>query len=332
MDHLNNPDQALQAFADLYIDTPRHRKVNLALEESMHLKRRAPNVNARNLVITSEPGMGKSYLLERFMKRTNHVARLLNPNATPVIYFSLSDVTRPKDMSSALIKSMGDPFAGKSSHSEQMDRAFDLMDQLEVEVVLLDEFSHILLEGTEAMKKFAQRYVKDLVNRSKRTIVLAGLKEIEPFVLSTKELRRRFIIKLRIPRYRLNKTDSAEFRNFMQEVEDALPLPVEESFTSERMILAWYCMSGGIPDYVMKPLTDALSRALDDGLSMLTLDVLATAAEDYLDPDGRTINPFTSTKLELIRAVKLLLSVEQDVTRRFDEEFEQIRFPWLDEI
>lgn len=332
MDRPNHVDPALHAFADLFVDAPRYHKVNQALEESMLLKRRAPNAPARNLVLTSPSGMGKTNILKRFLRRINQEAELRDPGAKPCIFFSLSNVTIPKDFSSTLLRSMGDSFAGRLSHSEQMVRAYDFMDKLKIELIFIDEFSHVLLKATDPMKAFAEKFMKDLVNSSNRTIVLAGLRIIESFIQNSEELRRRFITKLRIPRFHLNTKDGPEFRKFMEEVDIALPIPVEESFASERMVLAWYCMSGGIPDYIFKPLMVALGRALDDQQPVLTLEALAMAAEGFLDPDGKSINPFTSSMAELNRAVQLLYIIEKDVTKRFEPEFEQIRFPWLDEV
>lgn len=327
-----DPELAYRQFDTLYVETPRHTAINAALEESLNMMRRSSGSDMRNLLITGDSGMGKSLTLKRFRDMVNSVARLKNPNALPILYVNTPEDTSLKAMSTALLESLGDQFPGKAPHHVQMIRVRELMDELGVIMVIFDEFQHIFDGRSKGAIKTATQFVKNLENTFGRPIALAGMLSIEEFVRRSSELRRRFGTRLRIGRYRLMKADSLEFQAFVEAVEAALPLATEEPLVSERMKLALYCISGGIPDYLIKPLKLALSRALDRQQTILTTQDLIDAVNTFLDPDGKVINPFEQDLNQLKRVVRMLHGLETNPLSRLEPEFAEVRFPWLDDI
>jgi len=103
------------------------------------------------------------------------------------------------------------------------------LDELDVAMVVFDEFQHIFDGRSNGAIKTAAQFVKNLEKNLKGPIVLAGMRGIEDFIRRSPELRRRFSTRLRISRYRLRSGDAQEFRGFAKAIEDALPLPLQES-------------------------------------------------------------------------------------------------------
>lgn len=332
MDKTQDPELAFLQFDTLYIVTPRHAAIIAALEESIRISRRSASSDTINLVITGDTGMGKTFTLKRFRDRLNREAQLNNPDAMPVLYVNTPEDATPKAMSTALLEALGAEFAGRDPHYKQMERVRKLMLEKGVILIILDEFQHVFDGRSKDESKLVAQFIKNFVNKSECPIALAGMRNIEEFIRSSGELRRRFISRRRINRYRLAALDTDEFLSFLEAVEAALPLPLEESLTSERMRIALYCISGGIPDYIMKPIKLALSRALDRQQGCLTNQDLIDAVEAMLDPDGQVINPFEQDLPQLHRVVRMLHSVEEDPLRRLEPEFAPVRFPWLDDI
>ena len=332
MQRVLDPELAYRQFDTLYVETPRHKAINAALEESLHMMRRSSGSDMRNLLITGDSGMGKSMTLKRFRDRVNGAAKLSNPDALPILYVNTPEETSLKAMSTAILDALGDLFPGKSAHHVQMIRIRALMDEVGVLMVILDEFQHIFEGRSKGAIKTATQFIKNLENQLGRPIVLAGMRSIENLVRGSPELRRRFNTRLRIGRYLLKEPDSKEFLGFVKAVETALPLPVEEPFTDKRMMLALYCISGGIPDYLIKPLKLALSRALDGQQAVLREQDLIEAVNTTLDPEGQVLNPLKQDHAKLRQMVRLLRSVETDLLRRIEPEFAPVRFSWLDDI
>lgn len=332
MDRSFDPELAFRQFDTLYIETPRHKAINTALEESLRMMTRTSGSDMRHLLITGDSGMGKSLTLKRFMDRANGKAQQASPDALPVIYVNTPEDATPKAMSTAMLESLNDLFPGKAPHHKQMIRVRELMDELGIRMVIFDEFQHLFEGRSHGAAKTATQFVKNLANTFGRPIVLAGMPSIERFVQGSAELRRRFSTRLRIGRYRLKATDHQQFRDFLTAAEAALPLPSEEPLTSARMRLAFYCISGGIPDYIVKPLKLALSRALDRGQTTLRVTDIVDAASSLLDPDGQVINPFEQEVPQLRRVIRMFRSLEEDPLRRLEAEFAQVRFLWLDDL
>lgn len=85
--------------------------------------------------------------------------------------------------------------------------------------------------------------------------------------------------------------------------------------------MALYCISGGIPDYLIKPLKLALSRALDRQQTILTTQDLINAVNTFLDPDGKVINPFEQDLNQLKGVVRMLHGLETNPLSRLEPEF-----------
>lgn len=252
----------------------------------------------RHLIIVGESGCGKTTVCDTIAAQ--HVTfdaefKLGVQRKVGALMMSIPSPVTPRSMAAELLRELGITRALHGNTRELTEELLILLKQCDVEVVILDEFQHLLSVGSSmpagsSCKKLreVQDWVKSLIVKSGITFVLLGLPETTALVWSEPQLRRRFnqIYRLR-PFPQPTQKDPGELPLF---ADDLLGLALQKLTCFDDVVEfsgqldhaeRLYFATGGNPSHVKQLIIDAARRAFRRGSRAITLGDFACAYDTF---------------------------------------------------
>lgn len=246
----------------------------------------------RGIALLGPSGVGKTTVLEEYMRSFKSSPR--SPGSKPIIFVEVPSTPTPKSLGAAVLDAMGDKFAHRGSAEEKQFRIVVLLKGLQTELVVFDEAQH-LVEIRRTPTGATTDWLKNLLNKSRVAVVLAGLKRTEELLFSNEQLRRRFSATAYYDRFDIEKPGGAQsFGQLLKSFHELLPVPTL-SFVNVDMVQRFYHASFGLIDYLIMIVDRAVLLAQQSKVVEIDLAILAQAFRDEvwsLSPDKR--NPFSS--------------------------------------
>jgi len=251
--------------------------------------------SSKGLVIQGPSGVGKSTLIKEYV-RDLESAKESEAVKRSVLVVEIPSSPTKKNLATAMLTAMKDPYADSRSHSAETKfaRIILLLSNLNVEVVVLDEAQH-LVDYKRNYAYEAADWVKSLMNETRIMFVLVGLKRTEGLLWANEQLRRRFSATVDYNRFTLNESSWTQFAMLLQGVRELLPV-LSITFTDKEMIRRFYLASFGLIDYLIKIVDRAVWLVQHRGSEGINLEILSEAFKDEVwsaAPDER--NPFSNT-------------------------------------
>lgn len=241
----------------------------------LHHGRRAYQAGG-GLLLIGPSGAGKSTLIEHYESLYPRVHEA-EGTRIPVLRVSVPSSPSAKSLAEAILVALKDPKAHRGTASEKTERIEALLVRCGVELILLDEFQHLIYTPALTGFRDVTDWLKRLISNTNVGIVACGLPEAALVVESNEQLARRFSARIQLTPFALDDEDDfREFRGLLRSLQELLPLPVEtplfEANLARRMHVACY----GLLDYLGKVLEGAVSAAVAAHLTHI--DLLALAA------------------------------------------------------
>lgn len=249
--------------------------------------------SSKGLVIQGPSGVGKSTLIKEYVRGLESAKETEKVKRSVLVVEIPSSPTK-KNLATAMLTAMKDPYADSRSHSAETKfaRIILLLSNLNVEVVVLDEAQHLVdYKRNDAYE--AADWVKSLMNETRIMFVLVGLKRTEGLLWANEQLRRRFSATVDYNRFTLNEASWTQFAMLLQSVRELLPV-LSITFTDKEMIRRFYLASFGLIDYLIKIVDRAVWLVQNLGAEGINLEILREAFKDEVwsaAPDER--NPFS---------------------------------------
>jgi hypothetical protein len=247
---------------------------------------------SKGLVIQGPSGVGKSTLIKEYVRE-------LESSASPQLgHRSVLNVEIPssptkKNLATAMLTAMKDPYADSRSHSAETKfaRIILLLSNLGIEVVVLDEAQHLVDYKRNAAYEAAD-WIKSLMNETSIMFVLVGLKRTEGLLWANEQLRRRFSATVDYNRFMLTEACWTQFATLLRGIRELLPVD-SISFSGKEMIRRFYMASFGLIDYLIKVIDRSVWLVQHRNSEGINLGILSEAFKDEVwsaAPDER--NPF----------------------------------------
>ncbi|WP_236167841.1 TniB family NTP-binding protein [Pseudomonas atacamensis] len=247
---------------------------------------------SKGLVIQGPSGVGKSTLIKEYV-RERESTHPPKPGHRHVLSVEIPSSPTKKNLATALLAAMNDPYADSRSHSAETKfvRIVLLLSSLGVEVVVLDEAQHLVdYKRNDAYE--AADWIKSLMNETSIAFVLVGLKRTEGLLLANEQLRRRFSATVDYNRFMITETCWAQFATLLRVIHELLPVK-SISFSNKEMIQRFYLASFGLIDYLIKVVDRSVWLVQHRNAEGINLEILSEAFKDEVwSSASKDRNPF----------------------------------------
>jgi DNA transposition AAA+ family ATPase len=244
----------------------------------------------KSILITGDQGAGKTKLIERYLENFPRVVTA-EKTLVPVLAVDVIMPATVKSLVGDLLAALGDPAADKGTVASQTRRLCNLLKKCETELIILDEFQHLIDWKSSKVMKNISNWLKVLMNRTKLPIVLIGMPNSVD-ILDTKgneQLKRRFSARKRLEPFRWGEDDEdqEDMINFLGKLDEALAelLPRRSGLAEAETAWLIHSATGGVIHKIMKLVRGAARAALTQGLKKIDLALLEEAYEEHLVDD-----------------------------------------------
>lgn len=256
----------------IIIHHPKYNEMLEQLENMLYMCEGA--VSPDQLFIYGPSGVGKSTVTKEFTDR--HPSEWVNTptrkfRRIPVLHVIVPPKATPKTLASKILYQMGDSFHSKGTEVQLTSRIHHFIRELEIKMIILDEFQHLINSETDHVITTAANWVKTFSEESAIPIVLCGMPNSINIFVKEEQLDRRYSYKE--PMEAFQYTDAKEiinFRAFLDKVEEELPFADSSNLADKKLADKLYYISLGIPFYIMKLLEFGTEVALKEGEDKIT--------------------------------------------------------------
>lgn len=223
------------------------------------------------LLLLAPTGSGKSHL-SRYLKRLwpdNHEGW---KSQIPVVSFSLPSIMTKRSIAVAMLRSI-QPTASVSNKDETLEKRIEfLLQQIGTRVIVIDNVHDITARRQAGGIKEIGDWLRDLIENSRRLVILLGAPSALEIIFRNPQLRRRSARQIRMDYFKINtKKRYDQFRLFLHRLDCELPLALSTEIDDDLTKRIFYA-TNGVFDYVFSLFSQALCVAVEAGREQLTID------------------------------------------------------------
>jgi len=288
----NETADILRQFENLYISFPSFERAVTAIIDNVNLHRDANLVN--NLLIVGESGAGKSSLCDVMLNKYPRT-RTRTQDKISALYVPVPAAASIKNLSEAVLWSLGDPLPGSGSNTSKTNRIVTLCRNCEVKLILFDEAQHLYDRGREKTHYMVGDWLKRLIDELNIPIVFLGLPRLERLLQTNEQLRRRFSKRLQLKLGQLEGIAiETECLQLFMTLGESLRLRLSPGdYAWPELGLRLYYATDGRIAFIKKLLSSSLQYALEHHETVIGPEQLARAfTEDIWWGGIGALNPF----------------------------------------
>ncbi|MGO9015589.1 MAG: TniB family NTP-binding protein [Dissulfurispiraceae bacterium] len=251
------------------------------------------SIEPKCLFITGRPGCGKT-TIARFYESRYPRRATVGGAEIPVLSSTIFSPATVKGMATGLLYSLGDPIADKGTITSQTIRLYKMIKDCKTEVIVLDEFQHLIDKDSNKVLQVAADWLKNLLNNTAVPMVLIGMPSSVKILDANEQLRRRFLNRMCLNPFGWNTPrEQRDFITLLKFIEKALPLKEISGLYSYETAFRLYCASRGVISNLMKIVRKAAILAIRKGQERISHDLLIVAYEDEMEESSVAAdNPF----------------------------------------
>ena len=245
------------------------------------------------LLITGYQGAGKTTLCREYERKFPSIVTR-EKKIIPVLATFVPSITTKKSLPTKILYALGDGAAERGTSVNQTLRIIKIVHDCEVELIILDEFQHFIDSDSKIILDSVANWLKDLINETRKPVVLVGMPHSEIVLQANPQLERRFSMRESLEPFTWNTSDGqGEFKYFLELLDRRLPFPAKSNLKNQETAFRIYCATNGFIGYVMKLVRRAAILAIDRGAECLDLELLAESYDERLASRApKRLNPF----------------------------------------
>lgn len=281
-----SPGQRKRLVAAFRVKYPRRSAVMAMLEKAMEDSKYSADPVC--VFIGGDTGAGKSTLAQSFADNHPEV-KGEEVDRLPVLLTSLPPASSRKDAASQILLKLGDQRAFSGQLNDMTHRLLKYIHAKQVEMVVLDEFQHLIDRDSDRVNSKTADWVKGLIIESKKPFALIGMPDALRIFEVNPQLGRRFSRRMLIPPLSWSPedgpdSDPSELESFLAIVDGQLPFAQSAGLDNQKTVAWFHENTGGVLGLVMRLVREGASLAIDRGADRLEkLDLKAALAQMTID-------------------------------------------------
>lgn len=292
---MSNPSSLVKAKTAL-IRYPRFNELHERISMCQELSSAAGE--AQCLALEGATGVGKSTLARTY---TDIFPRYETASGSkiPVFYVETPSPVTVKGMAARMLEELGDPGAHKGPLWSMNSRLIEYIGTLcEVELVILDDFHHLIDKKTNKILEEVSDWLKVLIKETSVPFLVVGSEgKVEQILETNRQLSRLFATPEKLEPFEWHPSEPGKnkpFAAFITYAEEGLGLQLSDEWPRPELLERLHQATGGIVGNVMNLMRYAALLAQMEGVERLTLSTLAQAFARRLQKHmGLKDNPFT---------------------------------------
>ena len=251
-----------------------HDRLTPILEHIEFLRYSPPQTRAAGLVVSGDPGSGKSMLASAVKRRYGpQPSDGVNAASMPVLTISMTNAREAKTMYSRILEALGVPDAVRYVGSDRERRALQVCRAAGVRLLVVDEIQDVLT-STARQQRIALDTIKFLMNELSLPIVALGTARAPQAMQVDEHLNARMSVRT-LPVW----TNDVFLTNFLDAFERVLPLAKHSHLSSPAIASVLLRVSKGQLSDLVKCLCYAAAHAANEGTERVLPAALETALQ-----------------------------------------------------
>jgi hypothetical protein len=250
------------------------------------------------MILEGATGTGKSTLVKSYAS-TYHRYETVNGTKIPIFYMETPSPVTVKGMAARLLETLGDPGAHHGTLWSMNSRLIHFIRTCEVQLVILDDFHHLIDRETNQVMDKVSDWLKVLIKEANIPFLVVGLDDTVHRILdSNAQLSRLFAIRETLQPFQWDeqKPDSIrEFATFVAFAEKRIGVPLTDEIERKDLLNRLHIATNGVVGNVMNLLRYSVVLAQQQQSDYLTLDIFSAAFNLRLAKHIRRDNPFAAS-------------------------------------
>lgn len=240
------------------------------------------------LALIGESGTGKTSVLDAVRSRHESVSGA-DRDIIPILSATVPSEPTVKSLAAVLLAAIGDSRPEQGTEPELTRRLKSHIKATGTCMIMIDEFQHFYDRGRHKVMHKVADWLKELIDATKTTLVVAGLPYGTSVIDQNEQLARRFSASLSLPRFSWNDIEQREefiriLHCYEKEISKHYKIP---ELSSESMAFRFYCATNGLMGYLSKLLKQLLRNAEMSGKESIILEDIAKAYMQSIWPGER---------------------------------------------
>lgn len=294
---MNNDAHTLLAQANAaLIRYPRFKALHKDIRECQEMSLLAHEPQCMSL--EGVTGAGKSTLVRDYVALFPRLEEV-DGTRIPIFYAETPSPVTVKGMAATMLAQLGDPAAHRGTLWAMNFRLIRLMIDCRVELVILDDFHHLIDKETNRILEQISDWLKVLIKETGIPFLVVGIAgKVERILEANAQLSRLFAVRETLEPFRFDPTDQTsikEFAHFVRYAEQAIVTSLPDTLPRSELLCRLHYATQGVVGNLMNLLRYAALLTRQTHQSRITLPTLAIAFDKRLAKHIKAAaNPFVT--------------------------------------
>jgi len=273
-----------QAANKVLIRHPQFMDVYNAIHEC-RCETRDLGIEAQCMMLGGATGAGKSTILFTYVN-DNPRYELSMRREIPVLLVEVPAIATPKALASKMLEVLGDPASEKGTLWAMGKRLIHLLLSCKVELVILDDFHHLIDRMKDKILFDAAEWLKTLIKETNIPFLVVGIAgRVEKILATNAQLSRMFAVRktLRPFAFDVQKPETVkEFSRFIESFTSETNFPFDGGLSRLELLHRLHYATDGHVANITNLLKEAMKSAEKRGLATFDLRSLSEAFQKRL--------------------------------------------------